>query len=194
VNEPSTRRKSQYKHTRSIRGAITLTLALTLTGCGFLGGTMNDPGSDVRSRPNGLSTKTKSELLDEAIQQTWDVAQLIGGEWLDDGTPPMVFNLEDREGWSWGSCDKAATTGQYSVSVRQLADASTDFDPESLTEKVRTYWESLGYTIRQIGPSDRDSERYRSINVDLHYKAGLQFSASTRILGIGVQSECAKWD
>ncbi|MGO4595554.1 hypothetical protein AB4Z18_17195 [Leifsonia sp. 2TAF2] len=178
---------------RNIRAALTIAITLTLTGCIYPGGPGNQPGSNTPF--DGLSTKTKTQLLDDVVQQVNDVAQLVGGEFLDDHELPFdPANLEQRATWSWTSCDNEATTGQYFISVRQLADPSTEFDPESVTEKVRTYWEGLGYTVRQIGPPEQSTTRGRSINVDLPHSAGLHFAASTQILGIGAHSECVKWD
>ncbi|SFL33524.1 hypothetical protein [Leifsonia sp. CL147] len=181
--------------TRGIRATITLTVALTLTGCVYLGGPVPHPG--VNTPFDGLSTKTKPQLLDETLEKAQAVAQLIGGEWLDSGTPPVVFdpaNQEQRDAWDWGPCDNEATTGQYDVAVWQDADPSARFDPDALTEMVRSYWEGLGYTIRQIGPPALDETRGRSINVDLPHGAGLHFAASTKILGIAVHSECVTWE
>ncbi|SFL33510.1 hypothetical protein [Leifsonia sp. CL147] len=109
----------------------------------------------------------------------------------------MVFdpaNQEQRDAWDWGPCDNEATTGQYSVFVVQRADPSTQYHPESLGEKVRNYWEGLGYTIRQIGPPAQDATRGRSISVDLPHSASLEFSASTEALAIWVHGECVKWE
>jgi hypothetical protein len=78
--------------------------------------------------------------------------------------------------------------------VVQRADPSTEFDPESLSQKVRSHWEGLGYTTRQIGPPAQDTTRGRSIDVDLPHSAGLQFFASAEALSIWVDSECTHWD
>jgi hypothetical protein len=153
---------------------------------------MPQPG--VNTPHDGLSTKSKTQLLDEALNHVDEVAQLVGGEWLDAGVPPTVFSLDDREGWSWLSCDDRATTGQYDVNVRQRADAASAFDPDAVTEKVRAYWEGLGYRVRQIGPTGQDSGGHRSIIVDLPHSASISFSANTEILGISASGECTKWD
>ncbi|MDR6611445.1 hypothetical protein [Leifsonia sp. 1010] len=153
---------------------------------------MPQPG--VNTPHDGLSTKSKTQLLDEALNYVDEVAQLVGGEWLDAGVPPTVFSLEDREGWSWLSCDHRATTGQYDVNVRQLAGPSSEFDPDALSAKVRSYWEGLGYRVRQIGPAAQDSGGHRSIIVDLPHSASISFSANTEILGISASGECTKWD
>jgi hypothetical protein len=183
------------KLTRSIRATVTLTVALTLTGCVYLGGPVPHPG--VNTPFDGLSTKTKPQLLDETLEKVQAVAQLVGGEWLDSGTPPVVFdpaNQEQRDAWDRAPCNDAGTARQYDVAVWQDADPSAQFDPDALTEKVRSYWEGLGYTIRQIGPPALDETRGRSINVDLPHSAGLHFDASTKILGISVHSECITWE
>ena len=180
------------KRTRSVRATLAIALALGLTGCVYLGGPLPQPG--VKTPYDGLSAKSKTQLLDETLQRVNDVAQLVGGTFLDPGVPPGVFSLEDREGWPWLSCDNRATTGQYSVFVRQLADPSSVFDPDALSAKVRANWEGHGYPVRQIGPTAQDSTRYRSIIVDLPHSAGMQFTASTTILGISASGECIKWD
>jgi hypothetical protein len=179
-------------HIRNIRAAIVLAITITLTGCMYPGGTVPQ-----HTPHDGLSRKTEPQLLDEALQQTYDIAQLIGGEWLDSGVPPNVFDPTDPEQRATvhrASCDDEATTFQYSVFVIQRADPSTEFDPEALSQNVRTYWEGLGYTTRQIGPPAQDTTRGRSINVDLPHSAGLQFFASTKALSIWVDSECTHWD
>ena len=156
---------------------------------------MAQPG--VNTPYDGLSTKSKTQLLDETLERVNDVAQLVGGEWLDAGIPPSVFdptNAEQRAAWDWGPCDNKATTGQYSVAVWQNADPSSVFDPDALSAKVRSYWEGLGHRVRQIGPTAQDSTRYRSIIVDLPHSAGMQFTASTKILSISASGECIKWD
>ncbi|WP_431246080.1 hypothetical protein [Leifsonia xyli] len=156
---------------------------------------MPQPG--VNTPHDGLSTKSKPRLLDEALQRVDDVAELVGGEWLDDGIPPSVFdpaNTEQRELWDWGPCDNKATTGQYSVYVWQNADESMEFDPDALTEKVRTHWKGLGYRIRQIGPTAEDRTGHREIIVDLPHSASISFSANTKILGISSSGECVRWD
>ena len=181
------------KPTRGIRATVTLTIALALTGCAYLGGPVPHPG--VNTPFDGLSTKAKSQLLDETLQKAQAVAQLVGGEWLDTHKRPLdPANQEQRDAWDWGPCDNEATTGQYGVAVWQDANPSVRFDPDALTEKVRSYWEGLGYTIRQIGPAALDETRGRSINVDLPHGAGLHFAASTKILGISVHGECVTWE
>ncbi|MDR6611446.1 hypothetical protein [Leifsonia sp. 1010] len=155
---------------------------------------MPQPG--INTPYDGLSTKPKAQLLDEALQHVNDVAQLVGGDWLDVGTPPVAFdpaNAEQRDAWHRAPCDDRATTHQYDVNVRQLAGPS-EFDPDALSEKVRTYWLGLGYRVRQIGPAAQDSGGHRSIIVDLPHSASVSFSANTEILGISASSECGKWD
>jgi hypothetical protein len=153
---------------------------------------MPQPG--IKTPHDGLSTKSKNQLLDETLQRVDEVAQLVGGEWLDSGIPPTVFSPNDKEGWPWLSCDRKATTGQYDVNVRQLAEPSSTLDPDALTEKVRAYWGGLGYRVRQIGPAAQDCEGHRSIIVDLPHSASVSFSANTKILGISAAGECIKWD
>ena len=156
---------------------------------------MPQPG--VNTPYDGLSTKSKPQLLDEALQRVDDVAELVGGEWLDNGIPPSVFDpadAEQRDLWGWGPCDNKATTGQYDINVRKKADASDEFDPDALTKRVRSYWEGLGYRVRQIGPTAKDSTGHREIIVDLPHSALIIFSANTRILGISASGECVKWD
>jgi hypothetical protein len=183
------------KRTRSIRTALALSLVFTLTGCVYLGGPMPQPG--VNTPYDGLSTKPKTQLLDETLQRVDEVAQLVGGEWLDAGIPPSVLDpadAEQRNAWPWLSCDNKATTGQYSIHVRQLADPSSAFDPDALSTRVRAYWEGPGYRVRQIGPTGQDGTRYRSIIVDLPHSAGIRFTASTKILSISASGECIKWN
>jgi hypothetical protein len=156
---------------------------------------MPQPG--VNTPYDGLSTKSKTQLLDETLQRVDEVAQLVGGEWLDAGIPPSVFDpadAEQRAAWDWGPCDNKATTGQYVIYVRQLAEPSSTFNPDALTENVRAYWEDLGHRVRQIGPAEQDSEGYRSIIVDLPHSASASFAASTKILKISAAGECIKWD
>lgn len=187
--------RQELSRTRSIRAAIFLAVTLTLTGCMYPGGSVPQPG--INTPHHGLSRKTKAQLLDEALQQTYDIAQLIGGEWLDTGVPPNVFDPTDPEQRATvhrASCDDEATTFRYSVFVVQRADPSTEFDPESLSAKVRSYWEGLGYTTWQMGPPAQDTTRGRSINVKLPHSASLQFSASTEALAIWVDSECTQED
>lgn len=155
---------------------------------------MTNPGDDVLSPPNGLSTKTQDQLLDDTLEQVNDLVHLMGGEWLDDGVPPRAFDPTNRAGWSFESCGGGATSGQYSIAVWQDAAPGTTIDPFPPVAKVRAYWEKLGYTIRQIGPPSQDVTKGHSINVDLPHKAGLSFFASTEVLGISVDSECVKWD
>jgi len=156
---------------------------------------MPQPG--VNTPYDGLSTKPKTQLLDETISHVNDVAELVGGEWLDSGIPPSVFdsaNPQQRDAWDWGPCDNKATTGHYDVDVWQNAGPSFEFDPDALSEKVRSYWEGLGYRVRQIGPAAQDSGGHRSIIVDLPHSASISFSANTEILGISASGECTKWD
>ena len=156
---------------------------------------MPQPG--VNTPQDGLSTKSKTQLLDETLQRVNDVAQLVGGEWLDAGIPPSVFDptdAEQRAAWDWGPCDNEATTGQYSVAVWRNAEGSSVFDPEALSLGVRAYWEGLGYRVRQIGPTAQDGTRYRSIIVDLPHSACIRFTASTKILSISASGECIKWN
>lgn len=185
------------KRTRSVRAAIALALALafTLTGCVYLGGPLPQPG--VNTPYDGLSTKSKTRLLDEAVHRVDEVAQLVGGEWLDAGIPPSVFDpadAEQRAAWDWGPCDNKATTGQYSVDVWKNAAPSSEFDPDVLSAKVRAYWEGQGHRVRQIGPTGHDATGFRSIIVDLPHSAGIHFSASTKILGISASGECVTWE
>ncbi|MFK3671385.1 hypothetical protein ACI2IX_14550 [Leifsonia aquatica] len=155
---------------------------------------MTMPGDgDVLSHPEGFSSKTVDELLTEALAQTDELAQLVGGEWLDSGVPPSVFTPDDRSGWALGACDMPATAEQYSIFVQQLTDPET-FDPDAITEKVRAHWKNLGYEVRQLGPVSTDETRLRSIFVDLPYKAHLSFGASTTNMRIQVSSECVKID
>src|SRR5206468_12909002 len=101
--------------TRRIRAAATLAVVLMLmTGCFYPGGTMTNPGDDVLSPPNGLSTKTKDQLLGETLKQANELVQLMGGEWLDLAVPPRVFDPTNRAGWVLDACDMPATSGQYS--------------------------------------------------------------------------------
>ena len=154
---------------------------------------MPQPG--VNTPYDGLSTKSKSQLLDETLQRVNEVAQRVGGNFLDTHERPFdPTNAEQRAAWGWGPCDNKATTGQYSVAVWQNADPSSVFDPDALSAKVRAHWEGLGHRVRQIGPTAQDSTRYRSIIVDLPHSAGMQFTASTKILSISASGECIKWD
>ncbi|SEH74421.1 MULTISPECIES: hypothetical protein [unclassified Leifsonia] len=181
--------------TRSIRAALIMIAALiVMTGCFYPGGTMTNPGDDVLSPPNGLSTKTQDQLLDDTLEQVNDLVQLMGGEWLDDGVPPRVFDPINRAGWALQACDMPATSEQYSITVWQDAAPGSPIDPYPPVAKVRAYWEKLGYTIRQIGPPSQDVTKGHSIIVDLPRKAGLSFFASTEVLGISAYSECGKWD
>ncbi|MFK3671386.1 hypothetical protein ACI2IX_14555 [Leifsonia aquatica] len=155
---------------------------------------MTTPGDgDVLSHPEGFSSKTVDHLLTETLAQTGDLAQLVGGEWLDSGVPPTVFDPNNRSGWALGACDMPATAEQYSIFVQQGVDPET-FDPDAITEKVRAHWKDLGYHVRQIGPVPTDDTRLRSIEVDLPHKAGLSFGASTTNMRIQVSSECVKID
>jgi hypothetical protein len=152
------------------------------------------PQPAVNTPYDGLSTKSKNQLLDEALQRINEVAQRVGGSFLDTHKRPFdPANAEQRAAWDWGPCDNKATTGQYSIHVRQLAEPSSAFDPEALSARVRAYWEGLGYRVRQIGPTAQDGTRYRSIIVDLPHSAGIRFTASTKILTIGASGECIKW-
>jgi hypothetical protein len=153
------------------------------------------PQPRVNTPYDGLSTKPKTQLLDDTLQHADDTAQLVGGAFLDthervlDPTSP-----EQRAAWDWGPCDNAATTGQYEVDVWQNAIPTSEFDPDVLSEKVRAYWESLGYRVRQIGPTAKDRTRHSSIIVDLPHGAAVSFSANTKILSISASSECTTWD
>jgi hypothetical protein len=154
---------------------------------------MPQPG--VNTPYDGLSTKSKSQLLDETLQHVGEVAQLVGGSFLDTHERPFdPADAEQRAAWGWGPCDNKATTGQYSVGVWQNADPSSAFDPDALSTKVRAYWEGLGYQVRQIGPTAQDGTRYRSIIVDLPHSAGIRFTASTKILSISASGECITWN
>lgn len=153
---------------------------------------MTNPGDDVLSAPNGLSTKPRDQLLDEALKQVNELVQLMGGEWLDSGVPPSVFDPTNRAGWVLDACDMPATSGQYSINVSQQAAPGTEIDPFPPVAKVRAHWEKLGYTIRQIGPPSQDRTKGHSIVVDLPHKAALEFFASTEVLSISVDSECVK--
>ena len=155
---------------------------------------MTMPGDgDVLSHPEGFSSKTVDQLLTETLAQTGDLAQLVGGEWLDSGVPPTVFDPNNRSGWAMGACDMPATAEQYSIFVQQRVDPET-FDPDAVTEKVRAHWKNLGYEVRQLGPVSTDEMRLRSIFVDLPYKAHLSFSASLTNMTIQISSECVKID
>src|SRR3954469_12655170 len=104
----------------NIRAAVAVVDVLMLmTGCFNSGGTMTNPGDDVLSPPNELSAKTKDQLLDETLKQVNELVQLMGGEWLDYGDPPSVFDPTNRAGWSFQACDMPATSGQYSIDVSQ---------------------------------------------------------------------------
>lgn len=154
---------------------------------------MPQPG--VNTPYDGLSSKSKAQLLDETLQRAYDVAHLVGGAFLD--THERILdpsNPEQGAAWDWGPCDNKATTGQYDVNVRQLAEPSSEFDPDALTEKVRAYWEGLGHRVRQIGPAAQDTEGHRSIILDLPHSASVSFSANTKILGISASGECTQWN
>jgi len=56
---------------------------------------MPQPG--VNTPHDGLSTKSKTQLLDEALNYVDEVAQLVGGEWLDAGCLPLFSALKTRE-------------------------------------------------------------------------------------------------
>jgi len=180
---------------RTIRTILAATIAATLlAGCTPLGGPMTTPGDgDVLSHPEGFSSKTVDELLTEALAQTDELAQFVGGEWTVSSDPPRVFDPTIRSNWAIGACDMPATAEQYSIFVRQRVDPET-FDPDAITEKVRAHWKDLGYHVRQIGPVSTDEMRLRSIDVDLPYKAGLSFSASLTNMTIQISSECVKID
>lgn len=181
------------RRARSIHAALALTVALTLTGCVSIGGSVPQPG--VNTPYDGLSTKSKPQLLDEALQRVNDVAELVGGTFADSHERPFnPANAEQRDAWGWLSCDNKATTGQYSVHVWQNAETSHEFDPDALTEKVRSYWEGLGYRVRQIGPAAKDRTGHREIIVDLPHSALITFSANTKILGISSSGECVRWE
>ena len=154
---------------------------------------MPQPG--IKTPHDGLSAKSKTQLLEETLQRVNDVAHLVGGTFLDTHERPFdPTNAEQRDAWSWLSCDNKTTTGQYNVNVRQLGEPSSEFDPDALSAKVRAYWEGLGHRVRQIGPAAQDSEGHRSIIVDLPHSASVSFSANTKILGISASGECIKWD
>lgn len=175
--------------------AITALALTMLTGCAPLGEIMTNPNDDVLSPPDGLSTKPSIQLLDEALAQADELAQLVGGDWLDSAVPRRAFdpaNPEQRAGWPFGACDMRGESGQYSIDIFQRSAPGTSFDPFAVVEKVRAHWKALGYQIRQIGPSEQDTTHNHSINVDRQYKAGMSFHASTKSMWISVQSECIK--
>lgn len=175
--------------------AVALTFAFTVTGCVSQEESVPQPG--INTPHDGLSAKSKTQLLDETLTRVDDIVQLVGGEWLDSGIPPSVFKRidpEQRDKWYRGPCNEEGTARQYSVDVWQNADESSEFDPDALTEKVRSHWQGLGYRVRQIGPTAKDSTGHRSIIVDLPHSASISFSANTKILGVSASSECVKWD
>jgi hypothetical protein len=175
------------KSVRHLIAAGTVTvLAFALGGCAILGGIMTDSSDQVLVPPAEFSTKTDIQILDDALAHTDDLVQLLGGEWLDPGVPPGVFDRSDRAGWSSGPCG-ADNSNQYSINVRQVAPVAA---PLAKIEQVREHWISLGYQIRQIGSTETDPEKYTAIFVDLPYGAGLGFHASTEMMGISTQSEC----
>lgn len=154
---------------------------------------MTDPHDDSPS-PSASASKPESQLLDEALMQTYEMVELLGGEWLDTGVPPRVFDPRNRTGWALGACDVSSALAQFTIHVQQLAGPETDLDPDAMTEKVRASWEGFGSQIRQIGPATADADGLRSINVALHNNSGLSFSASTKAMDILVYSECVSWD
>ncbi|MGH1522790.1 hypothetical protein ACRAWC_01325 [Leifsonia sp. L25] len=150
---------------------------------------MTNRNDDVLSPPNGLSTKSHTELLGETIQQTNDLVQLLGGEWLDSASPPSAFDPTDRTGWRYlVPCDMNGTAEQYDIFISQVRPLE---NPSAAINQVRSYWDSLGYRIGQIGPNDADDEQFTEISVALEHKASLQFSASTTGMTIWISSECA---
>ncbi|MEY9950607.1 hypothetical protein [Leifsonia sp. EB34] len=179
------------KHRALDRAFVTLLTILTLTGCSYTGGIMTNPNDDVLSPPNGLSTKSHAELLDETIKHTDDLVQLLGGEWLDLGVPPNPFDPSDLNPWRHPDpCDMNGVAEQYSIDLRQRAPEGTEIDPFAAVAKVRAHWKSLGYAIRQIGPPEQSTTYGHSIIVDQPRKGAIAFFASTQVLSISVQSEC----
>lgn len=165
---------------------ITITLALTLTGCAFSGGAMSNRGDQAIVPPGEFSAKTEQQTLEEALAHTNDLVQLLGGGWLDSHDRPFVVPNNVR--WSYGPCG-APGTNQYSINVQQIAPVA---DPLAKIDQVREHWRSLGYQVRQIGPADTSETKYTGIFVDLPYGAGLGFNASTTGMSISTQSECVE--
>ncbi|MFE4471039.1 hypothetical protein ACFRFH_19690 [Leifsonia sp. NPDC056824] len=167
--------------------STTVAILALLTGCAHL----TDPNHDALRPPDGLSTKTHAELLDETIAQTNDLVQFLGGEWTYLGSKARAFDPTDRTGWRHlVPCDMHGIAEQYSINLVQDAPAGTEIDPFPPVAKVRARWENLGHTIHQIGPAERSQTHAHSIGIDFAYKAGLEFFASNELLSISVQSEC----
>ncbi|NYJ24312.1 hypothetical protein [Leifsonia shinshuensis] len=159
-------------------------LAFALAGCAPVGRT-NDFGGAVVP-PAEFSTKTDIQTLDEALAHADDLVRLLGGEWLDAGVPPGVFDPTDRSGWSSGPCG-AHNTNQYAIFLQQVAPVA---DPTAKIEQVREHWKGLGYRVRQIGPAETSKTMFTEIVVDLPFGAGLSFNASTTGMGITTEGEC----
>ena len=152
---------------------------------------MTNPNDDVLSPPDGLSTKSHAELLDQTVEEANTLVQLLGGEWVDSGDPPGVFDPADLNPWRHPNpCDMNGVAEQFSIDVWQTPPTGTEIDPFAAVAKVRAHWKSLGYTIRQIGPPEQDDTHGHSIIVDQRYKGALAVFASTQVLSISVQSEC----
>jgi hypothetical protein len=148
---------------------------------------MTNSGDQVVVPPAEFSSKTDRQTLDDALAHTDDLVQLLGGEWYA-GSRAVLFDRADRSGWSYGPCG-AVDTNQYSISIRQVIPIA---DPLEKIEQVRQHWKSLGYTVRQIGPAETSETKFSEIVVDLPFGAGLEFLASTQMMGISTQSECIK--
>ncbi|MFE4952337.1 hypothetical protein ACFQ9V_19700 [Leifsonia sp. NPDC056665] len=173
----------------SARSALTsasttvATLAL-LTGCAYL----TDPNHDALRPPDGLSTKTHAELLDETVQQTNDLVQLLGGEWLDLGLPPSAFDPTDVSAWrNPDPCDMNAVAEQYSIYISQVKPIE---DPLAVIDRVRSHWMSRGYSVDQLGPTETSELVHVEIGVDLEHNGVLTFHANKKGMSIWISSEC----
>ncbi|MFE4471038.1 hypothetical protein ACFRFH_19685 [Leifsonia sp. NPDC056824] len=153
---------------------------------------MSNPNDDVLALPNGLSAKSRAELLDETVQQTNGLVQLLGGEWLDSGSPPSAFDSTDPSAWRHPDpCDMNGVAEQYSVFISQVRPIE---DPTAVIDRVRSYWKGLGYAVGQMAGSDADNGHDTQLNVALEHKAALQFNASTTGMVIWISSECVAID
>lgn len=154
---------------------------------------MTDPNHDALRPPDGLSTKTHAELLDETIAQTNDLVQLLGGEWLYPGGPrPKAFDPTDRTGWRHlEPCDMNAVAEHYSIFISQVRPIE---DPLAVIDRVRSHWMDRGYQVDQLGPNEADDHVYVEIGVDFEHNGVLTFNASTTGMAIWNSSECVAID
>jgi hypothetical protein len=131
------------------------------------------------NRPN-KSASSPHALLTQMLNRADDAVRIAGGDW-----PGWTTDTTGYTGQPCTSLD--AGSQQYSLTIR----GSGIVDPHAAAARMTKHWESLGYTVRTVIPTDSTNNDLTQIAVDFPDGAGIGYAVSKVNSAIDAESGCS---